>query len=261
MYAVEKLQSALDALNTKRSQIAGVGWYLQHCWLVQVKPGGNARTDRKYWQVRSRQPMFEGKTLKHLKPDEVEDYRAAIARGRQLKQIDRQIEKLQQQFEQLTTTIDSSSGSSRSFSTQISHHPPSPPYEGGNKSQKLASPEPNGGLLAERHVSISGSGRSVSEQAGRSLVRGGNNDSGARFESTPHETPLQNPILSTENLQESLEEQPQSTVRFTDLAEQERLVKEVLANSQALRASLRQSVALCKRLGARTINLRNGHPH
>ena len=195
MYAVEKLQSALDALNTRRTQIAGEGWYLQHCWLVQVKPGGNARTDRKYWQVRSRQPMFEGKTLKHLKPDEVEDYRAAIARGRQLKQIDRQIKKLQQQFEQLTTTSDLSG----SLSTQLSHHPPNPPDQRGNKSQKLASPEPKEGLLAE--------------------------------------------------------------VPFTDLAEQEHLVKEVLANSQALRAALRQSVALCKRLGARTIDLRKGHPH
>jgi xanthine/CO dehydrogenase XdhC/CoxF family maturation factor len=42
--------------------------------------------------------------------------------------------------------------------TQILHHRPSPPYQGGNKSQKLASPEPKGGL------------------------RGVNNDSGARFE-------------------------------------------------------------------------------
>jgi hypothetical protein len=189
MYAVEKLQSALDALNTKRSQIVGEGWYLQHCWLVQVKPGGNARTDRKYWQVRSRQPMFDGKTLKHLKLDEVEDYRAAIARGRQLKQIDRQIEKLQQQLEQLIATTDSS-----------------------------------------------------------------------RSSSTPHETPLQNPILSTESIERSLEEQPQTTVRLTDLAEQERLVKQVLAKSQQLRDSLRQSGVVSQKLRTRYLNLRNGHP-
>jgi hypothetical protein len=54
--------------------------------------------------VRSRQAMFNGKTLKHLRADEVEDYRAAINRGRQLKQIDRQIEKLQQRLFALTTT-------------------------------------------------------------------------------------------------------------------------------------------------------------
>jgi hypothetical protein len=184
MYAVEKLQSALDALNTKRSQIAGEGWYLQHCWLVQVKPGGNARTDRKYWQVRSRQPMFEGKTLKHLKLDEVEDYKSAIARGRQLKQIDRQINKLQQQIERLLAKTDISSGSSGSLSA-------------------------------------------------------------------PHQTPLPNPILSTKSLQESPQGQPQSTVAFTDLTEQERLVKEVLATSETLRNALRQSGALNLRLRAR----------
>ncbi|HEY9675723.1 MAG TPA: hypothetical protein V6D11_30040 [Waterburya sp.] len=190
MYAVEKLQSALDALNTKRSQIAGEGWYLQHCWLVQVKPGGNARTNRKYWQVRSRQPMFDGKTLKHLKLDEVEDYKSAIARGRQLKQIDRQIKKLQQQLEQLLATTNES-----------------------------------------------------------------------RNSSTPHETPLQNPILSTESLQELLEGQPSSKVTFTDLAEQERLVKVVLAKSQELRDSLRQSGVVSQKLRTRYLNLRNGHSH
>jgi hypothetical protein len=194
MYAVEKLQSALDTLNAKRSQIAGEGWYLQHCWLVQVKPGGNARTDRKYWQVRSRQAMFDGKMLKHLKPDEVEDYKSAIARGRQLKQIDRQIEKLQQRFEQLIAKTNSSSGSSDSSST-------------------------------------------------------------------PNKTPLQNPILSTESLQELLEGQPQSTLGLTDLAEQERIVKEVLAKSQELRTLLQKSAAVNRRLRLGTVNVRNGHPH
>jgi hypothetical protein len=190
MYAVEKLQSAIGALKAKRSQIAGEGWYLQHCWLVQVKPGGNARTARKYWQVRSRQPMFDGKTLKHLKSDEVENYRVAIDRGRELKQIDRQIEKLQQRLEQLLATTNAS-----------------------------------------------------------------------RSSSTPHETPLQNPILSTESLQELLEGQPQSTLGFTDLAEQERIVKEVLAKSQELRTSLQKSAALNRRLRSGTVNVRNGHPH
>jgi hypothetical protein len=59
----------------------------------------------------------------------------------------------------------------------------------------------------------------------------------------------------------SLEGQPQSIAGFTDLTEQERLVKEVIAKSQALRASLRHSVAVGKLLGARIINLRSGHPH
>lgn len=192
MSKLKKLQSALDALNTQRSQVAGAGWFLQNCWLVQVKPGGTARTNCKYWQVRSRQPIFDGKTLKHLKPNEVEDYRAAIERGRQLKQIDRQIEKLQQQLAQLMPTTDSSSGASDS--------------------------------------------------------------------SAAHEPPLEIPMLPTA-VQQPMEKQLLNLEKFTELAEQERLVKEVLANSQALRASLRQSVALGRQLGARNIDLRRGHPH
>jgi hypothetical protein len=203
MYPPEKLQSALDALNTKRSQIAGEGWYLQHCWLVQVKPGGNARTDRKYWQVRSRQPMFDGKTLKHLKPHEVEDYKAAIDRGRQLKQIDRQIEKLQQQLEQLATTTNITGQTS----------PPTPLLQGeGSNTPPFPTRE----------------GRSFSEELGGL----GLSDPG------------------------SIE----STTAFTDLAEQERLVKQVLAKSQQLRDSLRQSGVVSQKLRTRYLNLRNGHP-
>jgi hypothetical protein len=197
MSSFEKLQSDLDALNAQRAQIAGEGWFLQHCWLVQVKPGGTAHTDSKYWQVRSRQPLFNGKTLKHLKAEEVEDYRAAIARGRQLKQIDRQIEKLQQRLRQQTSITDTSrDASSRSFP------------------------------------------------------------------STPQETPVQVPMLADGSQRSSKEsvEQPLEPGKSADLTEQERLVKEVLANSRALRASLQQSVALCRRLGAKNINLRRGHP-
>ncbi len=107
MHTLKKLQSALDALNTERSRVQSEGWYLQDCWLVQVKPGGTARTNHLYWQLRSRKAIFNGKKLKHLKQNEVDDYKAAIARGRQLKQIDRQIEKHKQRLEQLTPTIHS----------------------------------------------------------------------------------------------------------------------------------------------------------
>jgi hypothetical protein len=91
----EKLQTRVELLKMERNRILNEGWYLQYCWLVRVKPGGTARTSRQYWQVRSRQEMFDGKKLKHLHADEVEEYRAAILRGRQLQQIDRQIAKIQ----------------------------------------------------------------------------------------------------------------------------------------------------------------------
>ncbi|MBD1913227.1 MULTISPECIES: hypothetical protein [unclassified Leptolyngbya] len=194
MSSSEKLQATLNALNTQRAKIIGEGWFLQHCWLVQVKPGGTAHTDSKYWQVRSRQPLFNGKTLKHLRAEEVEDYKAAIARGRQITQVDRQIKKLQQQLSQQASTADVSGD-----------------------------------------VSI--------------LSR-----------STPQETSLPVPMLVGSSQRSPKESVEQPLVKFADLAEQECLVKEVLASSQALRASLRQSVALCKQLGARNTDLRKGHP-
>lgn len=186
MYTVEQLQSLLNALNAERSQIASEGWYLQNCWLVELKPGGSARTERKYWQARSRQPIFDGKKLKHLKGDEVDDYKAVIARGRQLKLLDRQIEKIQKQIAQLTSKADSKDTSS-------------------TNSQTLGQ------------------------------------------------------ILQFDSLN-SPKKQAQSTVRFADVAEQERQVKEVLAKSQALRASLRQSIAISKKLAAKHIDIRKGHP-
>lgn len=173
MHLREKLQLTLDTLNQERSQIAAEGWYLQHCWLVQVKPGGNARTDRKYWQVRSREAIFDGKKLKHLKSDVVEDYKLAIERGRRLAQIERQIEKLKLQLQQLAATTDSLNSIAVTFPQAI------PLLDSGERQQSKAT-------------------------------------------------------LKTE--------------LFTNLTEQELLVHQLLANSQKLRDSLRQSIIRGKSL-------------
>ena len=226
MYAIEKLQSALDALNTKRSQIASEGPYLQHCWLVQVKPGGNARTDRKYWQVRSRQPMFDGKTLKHLKPDQVEDYKAAIARGRQLKQIDHQIEKLQQRLEQLIATTDQQRQKA----------------QGRRHKERSSIQLPISLLATDEELLV----QTPHEQSSQAPVQ-----PESEFPIEPNLLPSASCPLPSHR----------SKVTFTNAAEQERLVKEVLANSQNLRDSLRNSATLNKLLRAGSVNLRNGHPH
>jgi hypothetical protein len=187
MSALENLKSALDSLHAQRSQVAEGGWCLQHCWLVQVKPGGTARTNCKYWQVRSRQPLFNGKTLKHLKPDEVEDYRAAIERGQKLKLLDRQIEKLQQQLAQLISNADSSKAASTLLRTK--------------------------------------SGKRATDN-------------------------------SEANPTNIMAEKAQNQVKLDDIAEQERIVEELLYKSQLLRASLRQAVAIARQLGAKNIDLR-----
>lgn len=170
MFMLEKIQSDLEALIAQRAQITEAGWSLQHCWLTQSKPGGTARTDHKYWQVRSRQPIFNGKTVKHLKADEVEDYKAAIERGRQLQQIDRQIKKLQQRLAQLTPTEDEFS--------------------------EATAPQPHSLQPAEA----------------------------------------------------------QSQMLFSDLAEQEQVVKAVLARSYAIRKSLQQASAMNRLIRNRRFN-------
>jgi hypothetical protein len=133
----------------------------------------------------------------------VEDYKSAIARGRQLKQIDRQIKKLQQQLEQPIAKTTNTT-------------------------------------------------RQTSPLVGENDERGGEGS---------HTPPFQTREGELGGLDLSEPNSIKCKVMFTDLAEQERLVKEVLANSQVLRNSLRQSVALGKRLGARIIDLRKGHPH
>lgn len=49
--------------------------------------------------------MFDGKKSKYLKIAEMRQYETAIARGKQLKQVDRQIEALRQRIGKIETAI------------------------------------------------------------------------------------------------------------------------------------------------------------
>ena len=183
MLTLEELKTALEILDLERAKILSEGWYLQNCWLVQVRPGGTARTSRQYWQVRSRQAVFNGKMVKHVKDNELEDYKAAIDRGRQLKEIDRQIKKLQQQFNRLTTSLHAS-------------EPYSPATQAATQTPELAD-------------RLTGSG------------------------------------------------QPADAAELAELMEQDLLVKEIIANSQSLRASLQKSLAHSQALMAANQRLRD----
>jgi len=94
MDTLNSLQAELSVLEVERNWIEKQG-YFQGCWVAQYKPGGSARTEKVYWQARSNAPMFGGKKAKHLQPDQVAEYQAQIARGRRLRQINRQIAALQ----------------------------------------------------------------------------------------------------------------------------------------------------------------------
>lgn len=96
-----ELLEKLKSLEAERSQISSEGDVILDAWLAQSKPSGTARTSKPHWQLRSRKPQFGGKKSKYLKAAEVSQYEAAIARGKQLKELDRQIKTLQQRIEKI----------------------------------------------------------------------------------------------------------------------------------------------------------------
>lgn len=99
------LLESLKALETEKARINGEGTVLFDCWLAASKPGGTAKTDKAHWQLRSRKPQFTGKKSKYLKVAEIGQYEAVIARGKQLKQLDRQIEALRQRIGKVEAAI------------------------------------------------------------------------------------------------------------------------------------------------------------
>lgn len=89
---MKSLTSKLEALETERQQLLAGGAILHDCWVGRSVPGGTASANAKpHYQLRSRQAIFNGRKSQYLSALEVEDVNAQIARGRQLKKIDKQI--------------------------------------------------------------------------------------------------------------------------------------------------------------------------
>jgi len=68
--------------------------YLQDCWIAKYQPAGTAKGRNTYYHLRSSFPQFNGKKSKHLKTEEIPHYQQLIKNGRNLKQIERQLQKL-----------------------------------------------------------------------------------------------------------------------------------------------------------------------
>jgi hypothetical protein len=100
-----ELLENLKALEAERARISREGDVLFDCWLAVSKPGGTAKTTNAHWQLRSRKAQFNGKKSKYIKAAEVGQYEAAIARGKQLKQLDQQIETLRQRIGRIEAAI------------------------------------------------------------------------------------------------------------------------------------------------------------
>jgi hypothetical protein len=93
-----ELLEKLKAMEAESYRIREEGDVLFDCWMAESKPGGTARSNNAHWQLRSRKAQFGGKKSKYVKASEVGQYEAAIARGKQLKELDRQIEALQKRI-------------------------------------------------------------------------------------------------------------------------------------------------------------------
>ena len=105
MNRYSELLKTLEDLEAERTRISGEGDVLLDCWLAESKPGGTARSQKAHWQLRSRKAQFNGKKSKYVRAADVEQYEAAIARGKQLRQLDRQIEALHQRIVKIEAVI------------------------------------------------------------------------------------------------------------------------------------------------------------
>jgi len=88
------LLATLESLEAERTRIRNEGEALFDCWISSFTPAGTARTSNSYLQLRTSKPMSNGKKSKYLKAGEVAHYRAAIARGKQLRQLEKEINAL-----------------------------------------------------------------------------------------------------------------------------------------------------------------------
>ncbi len=105
MPKLQDLHQALTTLQAERTRISSEGEVLLDCWVAQTGAGGTARTGNLYWQVRSRNPIFDGKKSKYLKASEVAEYEAAIARGKRIKALGKEIENLQQRISKVEALL------------------------------------------------------------------------------------------------------------------------------------------------------------
>jgi hypothetical protein len=105
MLKIQDLQQELATLQAERTRISTEGEVLLDCWVAKSGAGGTTRTENLYWQVRSRNPIFDGKKSRYLKASEVAEYEAAIARGKRIKALGKEIEKLQQRISKVEALL------------------------------------------------------------------------------------------------------------------------------------------------------------
>lgn len=96
---LESKQAELAALKSEHC--------LFDCWIGRAKPQGTAGSPsqkRDYHRLQSRRPQFAGKKTLYLPQAQVADYEAAIARGKRVRQLEREIAKLVNKLDAVSIT-------------------------------------------------------------------------------------------------------------------------------------------------------------
>jgi hypothetical protein len=92
------LRTKLTALEAELAAIRAQGEILSHARIDSSKPGGATVRGTPSTQYRLR---INGQKARYLKPFEIAKTRAAIARGKRLKQIGREMPRLQAQLKRI----------------------------------------------------------------------------------------------------------------------------------------------------------------
>lgn len=84
----------IERLRAEIKELQDQGECYLDAWVSYSVPAGTARTSRSHAQLRSRLAQFNGKKSRYLKRHEVKEADAACERGRQIKKLQKLIEKL-----------------------------------------------------------------------------------------------------------------------------------------------------------------------
>jgi uncharacterized small protein (DUF1192 family) len=101
MLKLEELKTQLLSLQAEIARTKSEGRVLMDCWIAKAKPGGSKKN--KYPRLKSRKPMFDGKKTEYLSihSSAVAEAEAALARGKAVKKLEKRIQGLSEQVNQL----------------------------------------------------------------------------------------------------------------------------------------------------------------
>lgn len=106
MATLSELELQLEELETRIGEVKKSGNALFDCRIDSSRPGGAGHSGNVQHRLRYSQPQANGKKMQYLSQGEnVGEYRAAIARGKALKKLEKQRQSVVNQIDRLKTKI------------------------------------------------------------------------------------------------------------------------------------------------------------